>query len=1162
MYTTKMLADENLTRGYQLGDYSLLELIGRGGEGVVWSAWDNRRQRVVAMKILPTAGEDPTILSMASRDFERQVHLLASLEHPGILPLYEFGTTEAHYYFVMRYNCVGSLASRLLGGPMPLPQVLQVAAQMAASLSYLHTRAIIHRDLKPNNILMDSQERVFLSDFGLAKQLSQETLPFHTGRGTGPYAPYEQHIQMSMSPQSDVYSMGIVIYEMLTGHLPWEGMAFLAIQQKQEGMELPDVRETDPTLPAGLTAVLRRLTAFNYRDRPPTALDAFNLLLTAVPDLPPAWLAELKKPLPTVSEEVYEAQDARFLLQLLMAGWHSAEEEFPARLTHLAFIDAASRHDGRYRLALDESQKAFMLRGAFTYDYRVDYWWRQAADPAIQVRVCEETMAQEEVKAATRALTRLSDVVSQHGTPFPLAPATFERLIDMAMGVRGWAMRDNALKVLAAASPLATQWQPVGITPTGDVKLAELALDGDAHAAQAAALVGRVRSETAVQTILGAAPQTDDARFLQTMQRIRAAAGGLPRLVPARIRLRVWAARWRQRLFEDKEGLSVPRVAMGLLVGIFASVLMAFGLFSRPAAQMRDVLLAPYPVSGIITIVAVDDASIARYGRWSAWSRALHADLIEQLTAAGARAIAFDFLFDTPSTDPEADERLAAAMRAAGMVVQPVLAPGDGFHEIPGAVRFDGRILPYAHFLAASAAVGSTNVLHDEDGYVRRIPTVVAIDQERYLNLPLATLLVYLNGGPLPGKELPSPQNNHLFVAGRRIPVGASGEMNIYYAGPPARQGQHTFQTVSYADVLDGRFAPELFQNKIVLVGITATSEPDTDLTPVGRGRPMYGVEILANTLESIWSEQFIVSPGLPLQMAVLLLLGVLTGLACARPGSGLLLALGLAVLYFVFAMLIFDARAIMLDLLYPFMTIFFSYAVVSAYRYSLEVRRRREMMQLFAANVTPDVARGTIEAVRRGEINLGGQVQEISVLIVDIRGYRPFAEWHEPGVVMTMMNDLRSLICGVVLEFAGTIAPHEGEQVMAIFNAPLPQADHAWRAIETAFTLRERLQLHKAALPEDHLHRVVQVGYGIFTGRAIVGNAGVASHFTYTAMGDSVVLASHLAEHTEANEVFIGEPTYEKVSDLITVEPLPPLLVKERSTPLSLYLARGPASG
>jgi serine/threonine protein kinase len=207
--------DQELKRGYQLGIYTLLEQIGRGGEAVVWSGFDTVRKRIVAVKVISTIRDDPAAASMVPANFEREVHLVASLEHPHILPMYEFGMADTFSYFVMAYKGLGTLVKRINRGPLPLAEVAQTAREVLSALAYLHQRGIVHRDIKPSNILLDSQGRTYLADFGLAKELSQSTMVLHTGRGTGPYAPYEQQTYNSITQQSDIYSLGVVLYEML-----------------------------------------------------------------------------------------------------------------------------------------------------------------------------------------------------------------------------------------------------------------------------------------------------------------------------------------------------------------------------------------------------------------------------------------------------------------------------------------------------------------------------------------------------------------------------------------------------------------------------------------------------------------------------------------------------------------------------------------------------------------------------------------------------------------------------------------------------------------------------------------------------------------------------------------------------------------------------------
>jgi CHASE2 domain-containing sensor protein len=939
MSVPSLLLEEEFRPGRQLGDYTLVERIGFGGQAVIWSAWSRRRAAVVIIKLIPTLGEDA---SANLDDFEREVQLVASLNHPNILPLYEFGLADEYRYLVMRYICSGSLRDLLAAGPTPPQVALHLMAQMVSALQYLHARNIVHRDLKPGNILVDTAKRAYLADFGLARRISQETAPLHTGRGTGPYAPPEQVSGLRVTPQSDIYSLGILLYEMLTGELPWGGSRYLSIQQLQMATSLPDPRDLNPALPASLVTALQRLTAADRADRPASAAEAFNLvaetLLVGKDNVEQqeafSFLYDALSEPVAPDHSALAAQDAQYLLDHTLPDWTPEAEPFPLSATHVAFINSVYMQAELHGLALTDSQRHFLLRGALAHGQHLDYWWRQVDTPLAQVQACEQTIAYEDEEAVGRALTQMLGEPAGTLPLEALTPAALDRLIELAAGAKDAYLRANALDLLEHSISPPARWQPIGVTLPGDRQLAILALGGGAQAQQAARLIGQMHSEAAVRVLFEQEGGASSPTLLDALKEIRVAAGSLPRWVPLAARLQVSARLTRDQLLEEREGLSWPRALIGLAVGLLASLMMALRLFPGVDAQMRDILLQPYPVSNIATIVEVNDASLERYGRWDSWPRTLHAQLINQLSAAGAGVIVMDFTF--ASATP-ADAALADAMRQAGNVVQPVLGQGDAFGTVPGVVYYEGGVWPQPDLLA-SAAVGHTNIVHDVDGYVRRIPTVIAIGEERYPSLALAAVEVYLGSEV----EYPAPCEGRLAAAGRQIPVDTWGQMWIHYAGPPSQPGAAVFQTVSYQDVLDGVAPPELLKDKIVLVGITATAEPDRYLTPVSRGRPMYGVEILANVIETIWSGRFITLPALWLRVGILVLLGALTGLACVRPWLGLALTFVLAALYFAVASVLFDLRGVMLDLLFPFLTIALSYATVTAYRLSFEARHRR----------------------------------------------------------------------------------------------------------------------------------------------------------------------------------------------------------------------------
>lgn len=1119
-----------LRAGFRLGRYRLLEPIGHGGEAEIWSAWDERQQQVVAMKLMPRQGDTPYDADRVSNEFEKQVQVVAGLSHPHVLPLYEFGQSETHFYFVMRYSCFGSLADLLLQGPLPLTTVLLITAQISSALTYLHEELVVHRDLKPGNILLDSQRRVYLADFGLAKRLAQETKPLHTGRGTGSYAPFEQHALQGMIPQSDIFSLGVVIYEMLTGQLPWAGITSLAEQQHRSQQEMPDPRDIRPELPEGIAAVLREMTAFRWKDRPETAAAAFQLFLTAFPEEVQAPFLDQPQRPPPINEQLYIAQDAAALAQQLQSEWDPNAAMFPARLTHFILMNGVYTRPDAYKVEADEAIAHLLLRGAIACDYNLDYWWQAVTDPQARVTICEQTFALETDKAGN---TLLNHLLNQPEDTLPVgtfSQATLEHLLDRALHAQTWPTRDQAFRLLARLASPAKQWQRVGLSEEGDVRLAQLALQRSSQAIQAAQLIGRLRSETAVRALLDVMAPGDGTQvtpILDALQEIQATAGHLPLAVPLRLRWQILGRRLQQQWREDSPGFSLPRSVIGFGAGLLVCLFFLLGLFDSSATRLQDVLLQPHPTSGVVTIVTVNDASIARYGRWDRWPRTLHADLVARLKAAGAKAIVFDFVFDTPTED---DAVLAAAMRQAGNVVQPVLGVGDALLDQPDVIRYEAQVLPTPLLLDAAAAIGSTNVLHDSDGVVRRLPTLMTVEGQVHPSLVLTALAVFLGNQP----GLPQAVNEHLPFIGRDIPVDERGVMQIYYAGPPTTPQSATFRWVSYQDVLDGAAAPELFRDKIVLVGITATAEPDRYLTPISQGRPMYGVEILANAIEAIWSGHFIRQPHLAVTLLTILSLSLWMGWFASRPWWGVGWLVGLAIFYFLGASLIFDRTGLALNLFYPLLGLLLSYGSATVYRLTVTSRRNRELMQLFAARVSPATATAAIMAVQKGEIDLSGRDAELSALVVQLRGQEMYATRHGPEAMLGLVNQWREFVVAAAFGLEGTVIDLKSDEFLVLFNTPLPQRDHTSRALRAALMLRERTHSYRQQYPPDHPEQKIGFGCGLHTGHAIVGFTGSAPRYVYTALGEAIEGATELAIAAADDQILLSHQLYEKVKGLL----------------------------
>ena len=240
-----------------LGRYQILELIGRGGMAEVYKAYDSALRRHVAVKVLfeILLQQDPK----ASDRFLTEAQNMAGLDHPHILPIYDYSEENGLSYFVMKLIPAGSLKDQLQG-PLEVKRAVLLVGQVADALSYAHTHGIIHRDVKTANVLMDGPHSAILSDFGIARALEQTAQLSHTGgmKGTAYYMSPEQARGEAASPKADQYALGIVLYELLTGALPFRGDTPIAVVVQHIHSPLRPPRELSPTMPVALEQIVVR----------------------------------------------------------------------------------------------------------------------------------------------------------------------------------------------------------------------------------------------------------------------------------------------------------------------------------------------------------------------------------------------------------------------------------------------------------------------------------------------------------------------------------------------------------------------------------------------------------------------------------------------------------------------------------------------------------------------------------------------------------------------------------------------------------------------------------------------------------------------------------------------------------------------------------------
>ena len=273
-----------------IGRYEIKEELGRGGMATVYLAFDPRFQREVAIKVLPRQfTHDPRFLAR----FEQEARTIAALEHFAIVPVHDFGEEDDAPYLVMRYMSGGSLRERMDGQPLPLPETSRILQRLAPALDKAHACGIIHRDLKPGNVLFDEDDQPYLADFGIARMA--EATHTMTVVGTPGYmSPEQVEGQLKLDWRSDIYALGVMLFEMLSGRQPYKAETPAAQMLMHIREPVPDVLDANPELPAPAQVVIDKAMAKDREERYQTAEE----IAVVVQHLLDAPAAEIEPPVP------------------------------------------------------------------------------------------------------------------------------------------------------------------------------------------------------------------------------------------------------------------------------------------------------------------------------------------------------------------------------------------------------------------------------------------------------------------------------------------------------------------------------------------------------------------------------------------------------------------------------------------------------------------------------------------------------------------------------------------------------------------------------------------------------------------------------------------------------------------------------------------------
>lgn len=611
---------------------------------------------------------------------------------------------------------------------------------------------------------------------------------------------------------------------------------------------------------------------------------------------------------------------------------------------------------------------------------------------------------------------------------------------------------------------------------------------------------------------------------------------------------------------------------LGLLVFMFGIQFRFYRAFERMdliGYDLRINAIGSRPASGVIAIAAIDDKSIAQLGQWP-WPRAVEARLVDALRDYKVKTIGFDAIFsDEDDNDvqrvvfrkrldelgikaekideilgPSNDGAFAAAMKRQGQTILGYAFQSHNFRHHTGGktVGFVSKIRPpppatygivrnaspraphdlidaqayappFVTLNNAAHQIGYFDIDADADGEFRTQMTVVPFDGKYCVPMFLAVADAYARGATMM-LGLDKDGVAAISIAGARIPVDEAGRMLVNF-----RRGPDPFPYYSVSDIINHLIPMEKLAGKIVLVGATAHGLGDRGVTPVNPDMPR--VEIHAHALDNVVQGDFVRRPPEAREIAFVaaIVLGLVMALGVAGLSAVSSAALGviLAVGYYVYVQgrLINDGMVI--GVVFPLLTALVMYMVLAGFRYITEGLEKRHLRIAFEHYVSPDVISAVLE--HRDGLKLGGERRNISILFADIVNYTGLSERTDPVALVSLLNDYMSKMTDHIMASGGVVDKIRGDGIMAFWNAPLEVPNHARAAIESGLAMLaelESMQKHDPRFAE------IDIGVGIATGDAIVGNFGGQQRFDYSVIGDTVNLASRLEGLTRQFKVHL----------------------------------------
>lgn len=557
----------------------------------------------------------------------------------------------------------------------------------------------------------------------------------------------------------------------------------------------------------------------------------------------------------------------------------------------------------------------------------------------------------------------------------------------------------------------------------------------------------------------------------------------------------------------------------------FYAALLIFGSFSfvRDLDERGlDIIRPGHAPHPDLAILAIDNKSLGEIGRWP-WNRNVHAAVLQKLQEYTPRAVALDVNFAEPQNQDNDAALGQAFQRATFPIILPVQALYVRDKKAPSDI-----LLPLAYFLEhGQVSVGHVNVEVGDDGISRTFPTPLVLRGETFL--PFGFAIAQALRARL-------PENPEYF--------------GVNFAGPAG-----AFPTYSVSDFLKGNIPREQLEGKILLIGATASDLHDTVRVPL-RGSLLAGVEWHANILDNILLDRPLrLIPRLAVVGASVLLAAILLSLfsfTATKASVSAAIAVGL---------LVFATSAVLVRAGIAVPYVFAEISVAAAfignsmfrwYLAELEKRKLRRTIQLY---FSPQVVETILKNPK--SLTLGGERREVTILFSDIRSFTTITETTSPETLSRMLHEYFTEMTEEIFATEGVLDKFIGDAIMAFWGAPLDQPDHADRAIRAAAGMMRRLKTLQAKFAAEGLPNI-DIGIGVNTGMATVGNMGSEKRFDYTVIGDSVNVAARLEGLNKEykTHIIISESTKSRLTGDYNCKELAEVTVKGKTVPLKIFEA------